>query len=288
MAGAPGGVNLPQRNGEMRLTVTVQAAGKPRGVASMIAKGGQIIGGGTLLVGDLNYGKLDGTTLISLDNLGLSQITVAGKKVKLGAMVTMAAIAREVGLAFLHPVANAIGGPAIRSMATVGGNLFAPPPYGDMAAALLALDATVTLSAGQNTSILPLTEFLTERGKMAKLVVIGVSFQRPAEGEFRFLKVIRRKPVSAAVITIAARIPLKRGRVAGARIALGGMAPTAIRAIAVEAALEGQKLDAETIRSAVASATDGTSPEDDAYASAWYRREILPVHLSRLLAGSSS
>ena len=55
----------------------------------------------------------------------------------------MAKILAHPGLAFLHPVAREIGGPAVRAMATVGGNLFAPAPYGDFAVALLALGAEV-------------------------------------------------------------------------------------------------------------------------------------------------
>ena len=59
----------------------------------------------------------------------------------------------EPGLAFLAPVAESIGGPAVRNMATVGGNLFARSPYGDFAVALLALGATVvseTLRRGKS------------------------------------------------------------------------------------------------------------------------------------------
>jgi CO/xanthine dehydrogenase FAD-binding subunit len=266
------------------VSITLEVAAKPRGIAPLLAKGGRIVAGGTLDVGDLNYGRLGTASLIPLDGLDLAKITIAGKKVKLGAMVTMAAIARDDRLAFLHPVAKAIGGPAIRSMATIGGNLFAPAPYGDMTAALLALDATVALADGQTQSIVALADFLANRGNQ---LVTGVALQRPADAEFRFLKVIRRKPVSAAVLTIAARLPLKRGKVTGARIALGGMAPTAIRAFSVEAALEGQPLTQDAIRAAVAGAATATAPGDDAYASAWYRREILPVHLTRLLAGSA-
>ena len=44
----------------------------------------------------------------------------------------MAKLAAHPELAFLRPVAQAIGGPAVRAMATVGGNLFAPSPYGDL------------------------------------------------------------------------------------------------------------------------------------------------------------
>ncbi len=56
----------------------------------------------------------------------------------LGAGVTMSQILASRELEFLHPVARVIGGPAVRNMATVGGNLFAPAPYGDLTAALLA------------------------------------------------------------------------------------------------------------------------------------------------------
>ena len=70
----------------------------------------------------------------------------AGARIVLGAGVTMAQILASRELAFLHPAARAVGGPAVRSAATVGGNLFAPAPYGDFAAALLALDAAVSAS----------------------------------------------------------------------------------------------------------------------------------------------
>ena len=63
------------------------------------------------------------------------------------------------------------------------------------------------------------------------------------------------------------------------------MAPTPIRARAVERALEGRSLDAAGIAPALAAAAEGTSPATDALASAWYRREVLPVHLRRLLLG---
>ena len=73
--------------------------------------------------------------------------SVGGGRIEIGATVTMAQIASHPALSFLQPVALSIGGPAVRNMATVGGNLFAPYPYGDFAVALLALGAEV-LSEG--------------------------------------------------------------------------------------------------------------------------------------------
>jgi CO/xanthine dehydrogenase FAD-binding subunit len=60
-----------------------------------------------------------------------------------------------------------------------------------------------------------------------------------------------------------------------------------VRAKAAERALEGRSLDAAAIAPVLAVAADGTSPADDALASAWWRREILPVHLRRLLLGAA-
>jgi len=63
------------------------------------------------------------------------------------------------------------------------------------------------------------------------------------------------------------------------------MAPLPIRARGVERALDGKPLDQSAIQAAKQAALEGCRPATDAIASEWYRREILPVHLGRLLAG---
>ena len=88
------------------------------------------------------------------------------------------------------------------------------------------------------------------------------------------------KPKGISVLSIAAHLPINGGRIAGARVAYGAMAPTPIRAKSVERALEGRALDESGIASAVAVAAEGTTPATDAIASAWYRREMVAVHLS--------
>jgi CO/xanthine dehydrogenase FAD-binding subunit len=95
------------------------------------------------------------------------------------------------------------------------------------------------------------------------------------------------KPKGVSVLSIAASLPAVGGRVANPRIAYGAMAPTAIRAKAAERALEGKTLDEPGVAGAVAAAAEGTSPATDAIASAWYRREVVGVHLRRLLLGQA-
>ena len=90
-------------------------------------------------------------------------------------------------------MARAVGGPALREAATVGGNLFAPSPYGDFAAALLALDATVMLAGGFGQREVPIEEFIGRRERGAALVS-AVAFKRPPAAALRFLKVTRVHP----------------------------------------------------------------------------------------------
>ena len=87
---------------------------------------------------------------------------------------------------------------------------------------------------------------MTRRQRSAWSLAVG--FARPASPDaFRFRKVARVKPKGVSVLSIAAHLPQTGGRIAGARIAYGAMAPTPIRARAVERALEGRSLDAASI-----------------------------------------
>ncbi|MBY0362097.1 MAG: FAD binding domain-containing protein, partial [Phreatobacter sp.] len=208
-------------------------------------------------------------------------------RVELGAGVTMAAILKRRELAYLHGPAQAIGGPAVRNMASIGGNLFAESPYGDFTVALLALDAQVMVMQGFGAPrAVPLEEFLAGRARGGQGLVTAVQFAAPQNAaDFRFRKVSRVKPKGLAVLSMAAHLPMSGGRVNGARIAYGAMGPVPMRAKAVERALEGKALDTAAITAARAAAAEGIRPVTDAIASEWYRREVLPVHLARLLSG---
>ncbi len=245
----------------------------------------RFLGGGTLLVRARNSGDLSIGALVLSDGLGLDAIRIAGGQAEIGAAATMAKILAEPKLAFLHPVAREIGGPAVRAMATVGGNLFARSPYGDFAVALLALAAEIGTENAKNSETIATEAFLKGRATNRARVVTRVCFPLPADGSFRFVKVMRRHPHGASVLSIAAVLPIVDGKVKGARVAYGAMAPTAIRARAVEKALEGNALDAATVEKAAAVAGEGTEPPTDSFASAWYRANVLPVHLARLLKG---
>jgi CO/xanthine dehydrogenase FAD-binding subunit len=270
----------------MSVTVKTFTSSGEAAAALSSDRSARYLGGGTLVMRALNEGDVSISTLVRASDLALARIDSSGPRITLGAGVSFAKILAERELAFLHTPARSIGGPAVRNMGTVGGNLFAPNPYGDFTVALLALDATVAVQGGFGARDIPIEEFLQSRERQTGTLVLSVSCARPASTlAFRYRKIARIKPKGGSVITLAAHLPISGGRIAGARIALGSMAPTQIRARAAERALEGRSLDAATIAAAASAASEGTTPFDNALGSAWYRREIVGVHLRRLLSG---
>ena len=138
-------------------------------------RGARYLGGGTLVMRALNEGDISISTVVRATDQALSRIDVASSRVTLGAGVTFARILAERDLAFLHAPARSIGGPAVRNMGTVGGNLFAPSPYGDFTVALLALDATVSVQGGLGARDMPIEEFLQSRERQSGALVLAVS-----------------------------------------------------------------------------------------------------------------
>ena len=241
------------------------------------------LGGGTLLMHGVNYGARDVGRIIRTTDASLREIRPEGSGLRIGAGVRMCDVMASADLQFLASVARSVGGPAVRNMATVGGNLFARSPYGDFATALLALDAMVLMADGASV---PIESFLANRDAQRGLVA-AVTVPRPSHGAFRFRKVARTKPKGPSVLCIAAHLP-GGSRITDARIAFGAMGQTPLRAKAAETALEGGSMDATGLQRALDVATEGLDPRDDAIASAWYRREVAPVHLRRLLLGEET
>jgi len=248
------------------------------------ARDALVIGGGTLVMPRVQAGISGIGTLVSLARAKLDKIAIKGDRVTIGAATTLAAIGEEKGLAFLHSAIESVGSPTLRNLATIGGNLFTEQPYGDIAVCLLALDAEATVVGKRGTKKVPVAEIL-KKGIARDAIVTAISFKKPEKGAWFYRKAMRRAANSASIVTIAAQLPLKKGVVAGARIALGGCGAKPVRAPKAEAALEGQKRDAASVDKAAALLIKDAEPFTDAYASAWYRARVLPVHFRRAILG---
>ncbi len=241
--------------------------------------GARFLAGGTLLARSVNEGDVAFHTLVRSTDAAMAAITVDDKNITIGAAATMSRVAQHPALQAIAKAARAVGGPAIRNMATVGGNLFAPAPYGDFAVALLALDATVLFG---NRAV-PISYFFKKRDSETRMVT-AVRIAQSREASLRFLKVSRVKPKGISVVTIAAVFEKDpSGIIRNAHIALGCMADRPIRAMRAEQALLGKTLSETGIAAAINVIGDNTTPITDSVASSWYRSAVLPVHLRRLL-----
>lgn len=244
----------------------------------------RIIAGGTVVMPELNYGTDDFKNLVSLRHAGLSGIAIQGKSATIGAATKLSDIEDDDRLQFLRPALDSIASPTIRNMATIGGNLFVKQPYGDFAVCLIALGATVAIAGAKNTRE-DSVENIVKSGLKAGEIVTEIRFDIPRDGTFKFTKAGRKALNSAAVVTVAAVIEAEGGNITGCRIALGAVAGYPLRAASVEKALQGKPLDRTTVEAAAKEAANDIDPADDAYATAWYRRRVTPVHIRRALVG---
>ncbi|MFC4006922.1 FAD binding domain-containing protein [Nonomuraea purpurea] len=239
------------------------------------ARGGWIMGGGTVVMPLVNSGAAPVTELVSLRRAGLDGVEVRDKVARIGAAATLAAIGAHPGLGFLRPALRTIASPTIRNQATAGGNLFVDQPYGDLAVCLLALDATCEIAGPDGRRETPVADVLA-CGVAAGEVVVAVRAALPEPGTWYYHKAMRRHLNSAAIVTVAALTSADT-----CRIALGGLAPRPVRAVSAERVLKDRPLTHEALTEAGRAARADIDPFDDAYASAWYRARVLPVHLRR-------
>ena len=244
-----------------------------------------VIAGGTLAMPLVNKGVSLPEVAMGLRRAGLDRITTGDHAAGIGSMVTLTQVA-QANLPLLSEAAQHIGGWAIRNMGTVGGNLFAPPPAGDLAAALLALDAQIVLASKRGQRVMPLAGFFT--GFMMTALdpdELVVEFRVPwAGGNPAFLKHGRLHSNTPAVVTVAAQVVRSNGAVKDARIALNAVGPHPMRARKAEAALIGSKGDEAAIAAAADAAMQECEPFTDPIASEWYRRKMTGVFVKRALA----
>jgi len=121
-------------------------------------------------------------------------------------------------------------------------------------------------------------------GLLVEVVVPAPAVPAGARAAFAFHK-LGRLESDIAVVNAAAGVVVERSGVCRrARIALGAVAPTPLRARAAEARLEGKPFDAAAVAAAAAAAAAEAKPVTDVRATAGYRREMCRVLVARALA----
>ena len=231
---------------------------------------------------------------VAVDHLPeLRGLEVDATQVELGAALSLTEV--ETGLAGRVPLLDELlpqfASRLIRNRATIGGNLGTGSPIGDLAPALLALDAVVVLVSARGERELPLAEYFTgyrTSVRAADELVRMVRIPLPLASTTSFQKVAKRRYDDISSVAVAFALDIDDGTVRRARIGLGGVAAVPVRARATEDALTGRTWGPEAVEHAARVLSAEGSPIDDHRASAAYRAAMLGHALRRLLARTTA
>jgi carbon-monoxide dehydrogenase medium subunit len=227
----------------------------------------------------------------------LRGITRQGDQIDIGALTTHAELASSADLRAAAPAlseaAAMIGDPAVRNRGTIGGNVAHADPASDLPTVLVALNARVIVAGPNGQRSVPAEEFFTgimmtalEDNEILTAVQVPVSVRGQGSAYEKFSHPASRY----AVIGAAALVSMKDGKCAAARVAIGGLLPSARRVTAVEGALTGKALSDATIADAAnrVGSDLGNDASGDLFASAEYRSAMAPVYVKRAIAAAAA
>jgi xanthine dehydrogenase small subunit len=232
--------------------------------------------------------RLDG--LRGFETLASATSSTSDGELRIGAGLTLSEIERRLAvsatrLPLLAALFPQFASRLIRNGATLGGNLGTGSPIGDAPPVLLALEASVVLASTAGTRTVPLSEYFTgyrESVRHSDELITEVVVPLPASTTTAFHKIAKRPFDDISSVAVAFALEIEDGTVSKARIGLGGVAATPIRALATEAALEGRPWDADSVEAAARVLAGEGTPIDDMRASARFRSEMLGNSLRRL------
>jgi carbon-monoxide dehydrogenase medium subunit len=264
--------------------------GEAVGILSRFGEKARVIAGGT----DLLVQKPRGIEcLMDISMLGLDYIKKEKDSLCIGAATAINTVRNSpVFLSepyrVLSEAASSLATPTVRNMATVGGNLCNASPAADLALPLMVLNAAFVAVGPKGKREIPVKDFF-------KGVNVTVLDQEELLTEIRippstanavacFMKLRHHQTfIDIAVVNAATLLVCKNGVCEEARVAIGSVAPTPIRAPNAEALLAGQKLHEEIIQKAAEVAAEESRPIDDHRASAEYRKRMVGVLVQRAL-----
>lgn len=251
----------------------------------------QIIAGGTDVVANLNRGQ-PATGFVSLRAIPeLRGVQFSDGRWQLGAMTTIAELRSNTDLAppasALRQATRSLGSRQVRNAATVGGNICGGGAVRTLIPILLAFDAEVDVVGTQGARTLALSDVLAPEGtRLGDDEILTAIRFRAVTGAQRYYRIGPRNAVCYATASVTVVLDETDRTV---RVALGGVAPTAVRAPAAEIigadGIDWQRrtVDADVALAFGAAAAAAADPVSDLTASADYRRHAVAVMARRAL-----
>ncbi len=256
--------------------------------------GAHVLAGGTDLLVQFRAGMRRPSAFVDVKRIPeLVSITIDSQGLRLGAATAAAVIGEHAELRRLWPglaeSVGLIGSTQIQGRGSVGGNLCNASPAADTTCALIVNRAECVIAGPNGERVVPVDEFciapgrtVLERGEL----LVALRVPRPAaRTSDAYLRLIPRSEMDIAVAGAAVSVALDaKGVCTSARVAIGAVAPTALRVPEAEKALVGSPLDEASLKRAAAAASAAARPIGDKRGTAAYRRTIAGVLTRRAAA----
>jgi xanthine dehydrogenase FAD-binding subunit len=256
-------------------------------------EGAHLLAGGTDLLVKMNHGLLKPACVIALKHIkGMDDIVFDPKEgLKIGATALLANVAAHPDILKYYPAvaaaARETANVQIRNMGTVAGNICNAAPSADNAPSLLAMNAEAVIKCDKGEKRLPLEQFFKGPGLNALgpgeiLTAILVPVPDSASG-VSYQHISARGKVDISAVCVGVMVRMESDVCRDARIFLGAVAPTPMRAEKAEAKVLGRKLTEEIIETAGTAAFEESKPITDVRSSAEYRKKMVAVLTRRAL-----
>ena len=263
-------------------------------VMSAYGKAARPLAGGTDLLVNMKKKILAPGHLVSLARIeALREVTVSDHTVEIGACYTVAALAASRELASktgaLTRGAKSLGSPLVRNLATIGGNVGSARPAADLLPPLIAYGASAQLESSRGRRSVSIEALITGPGLTAMdpdeiITRISVPLGGPNTGA-GYINLGVRAAQDCNIVNVASFLALDAdGTISAARIVMGCVGPTPLRAASAEKMLVGEKPSPELFESVKAAASSDSRPILDFRGSAEYRQAMVGVLAQRTLA----
>ncbi len=222
----------------------------------------------------LDVGRVDGLDRIAVESTPAGPVLVAGGTCSWTDYLDACRLSCHA----LVPVLEVFGGPQIRHVGTLGGNIVNGSPIADSLPMLFVTGAELELVSVQGSRTVPITAFFTGYRKTvlaADELLASVRMPLPAADELvRCFKISRRRDLDISTFTAAIRVALDGDTIRTAAIAYGGVGPTVERLPKTEASLIGRRFTEASFREAGRIAQAEVSPISDVRGSRDYRLSL--------------
>ena len=259
--------------------------------------GAKPIAGGQSLMPVLNFRLAAPTMLVDLRRLpDIDRITINGNGVWLGAKVRWRDIEDDARLLSAHPLLGAavahVAHYQIRNRGTVGGSLAHADPAAELPGIAVTCGAEIAVVGADGERTIPAAEFFTgplTTGLRPDEIITKLRLPTwPAARRWAFEEFSRRQGDFALAGIALFYDEDAQGRAVNPHIGVIGACSRPHRLTAAEAAIEGKRIDDETIAAAAQAAKSAVDPPQDLHAPADYRRALVGTLTKRALRAAAA